>query len=185
MKRGRPATRGIDDAVTIAQKRGCVMRVTYSPESVCDFFIRTVTFVIFVRVVRFEKIVAPANEIGHECRGIIAELRLFPQSLQIQTELWVYSKHGTYRFFRLTGAGLEEIPQNGEPGTAAPAGDETRPDEAGAGETPSQTGLPLSSPSAETPLGESVSSLPPVVNSPSENCGETGGSGNKSPVPGD
>ena len=42
---------------------------------------------IFVRVVRFEKIVAPGNEIGYECREIIAELRLFPQqSLQIQTE---------------------------------------------------------------------------------------------------
>jgi hypothetical protein len=115
MKRGRPATRGIDTAVSIAQARGCVMRVTYAPESVCDFFIRTVMLVIFVRVVRIEKIVAPVHEIEHLCRGIIAELRLFPPSLQIRLELWVYSKHGTYRFFRLTEAGLEEIPQGGEP----------------------------------------------------------------------
>lgn len=114
MNRGRPATRGINDAVAIAQRRGCVMRVTYAHDSVCDFFIRAVMLVIFVRVVRIEKIVAPINEIEFVCRRMIAELRLFPPSQQIRLELWVYSKHGTYRFFRLTDAGLEEIRQNGE-----------------------------------------------------------------------
>lgn len=114
MKRGRPATRGIKDAVSIAQKRGCVMRVQPGPDSVCDFLIRTAALLIFVRVVRFEKIVAPAHEIAYECRGIIAELRLFPPSLQIRIELWIYTRHGTYRFFRLTDTGLEEIQQDGE-----------------------------------------------------------------------
>jgi len=115
MKRGRPSTIGINNAVTIAKKRGCVMRVTYSSDSVCDFFIRTVTHVTFVRLIRIEKIVAPASEIKHEHREIIAELRLFPQSLQIKRELWVYNKYGTYRFFRLNDDGLEEIQQSGEP----------------------------------------------------------------------
>ena len=114
MKRGRPSTTGINDAVTIAKKRGCVMRVMYAPDSVCDFFIRTVTHVAFVRLIRIEKIVAPASEIERERREIIAELRLFPQSLQIKRELWVYNKYGTYRFFRLTDDGLEEIQQTGE-----------------------------------------------------------------------
>lgn len=115
MKRGRPSTTGINDAVAIAKKRGCVMRVTYAPDSICDFFIRTVTHVAFARLVRIEKIIAPASQIKHEYREIIAELRLFPQSLQIQRELWVYNKYGTYRFFRLTDDGLEEIQQTGEP----------------------------------------------------------------------
>jgi hypothetical protein len=119
MKRGRPATTGINDAVAIAQKRGCVMQIVYASDSVCDFLIRTVAFVIFVRVVRSEKIVAPVQDIAYEYRGIIAELRLFPPSLQIQTELWIYSRHGTYRFFRLTDAGLEEIQQDGETAPAA------------------------------------------------------------------
>lgn len=114
MKRGRPATKGIDDAVAIALRRGCVMRVTHSSMSVCDFFIRVVTCVIFVRVVRFERITAPVREIEHERRGTLAELRLFPLSHQIQLELWLYSRHGTYRFFRLTDAGLKEIRQDGE-----------------------------------------------------------------------
>jgi len=114
MKRGRPSTTGINDAVTIAKKRGCVMRVTYSSDSVCDFFIRTVTHVIFVRAVRFEKIMLPVEEVERQCREIISELRLFPLSEQIQLEIWAYSKHGTYRFFRINGTGLEEIPHAGE-----------------------------------------------------------------------
>jgi len=98
-----------------------VMRVMYSSDSVCDFFIRTVTFVIFVRAVRFEKIILPVEEIERECREIISELRLFPPSEQIQLEIWAYSKHGTYRFFRINGTGLEEIPESPEPETAIPA----------------------------------------------------------------
>lgn len=119
MKRGRPATKGLDDATAIARKRGCVMQIVYASDSVCDFLIRTAALVIFVRAVRFDKIVAPVSEIEHACRGIIAELRLFPRSEQIRLELWIYSRHGTYRFFRLTGAGLEEIRQDGEVAPAA------------------------------------------------------------------
>lgn len=96
------------------------MRVMYSSDSVCDFFIRTGTLVIFVRAVRFEKIILPVEEIERKCREIISELRLFPPSEQIQLEVWAYSKHGTYRFFRINGTGLEEIAESPEPETATP-----------------------------------------------------------------
>jgi hypothetical protein len=121
MKRGRPATTGIDNAIPIAQKRGCVMRVTHSADSICDFFIRTITHVAFVRAVRFEKIIIPVKEIERECREVIAELRLFPPSEQIQLELWAYSKHGTFRFFRINDTGLEEIPQERKSRESTPA----------------------------------------------------------------
>jgi len=182
MKRGRPATRGIDTAFGIAQKRGCVMRVVNTPESVCDFFIRTVMLIIFVRVVRIEKIVAPVREIEHQCRGTIAELRLFPPSPQIRLELWVYSKHGTYRFFRLTEAGLEEIPQSGEPGSAVTAGGESGT--ADGPVTPKVEGKEAGesdegriSPPVEVLMGEGGSPPPRTGNSPSENspAGKGGG----------
>jgi len=128
MKRGRPSTTGINNAIPIAQKRGCVMRVTYSPESVCDFFIRTVTLVVFIRLIRIEKIVASVNEIEYDYREIIAELRLFPQSQQIQKELWVYNKYGTYRFFRLTEDSLEEIQPSGEPAKNSEPGPDAKPE---------------------------------------------------------
>ncbi|MDD5143048.1 hypothetical protein [Methanoregula sp.] len=136
MKRGRPSTTGINDAVAIAKKRGCVMRVTYSSDSVCDFFIRTVTHVTFVRLIRIEKIIAPASEIEHKYREIIAELRLFPQSLQIKRELWVYNKYGTYRFFRLTDDGLEESQQSGEPAKNGEPEPDAKPEGGNNKETP-------------------------------------------------
>ena len=122
MTKGRPATRGIDDAVAIARKRGCVMKIQHGLESVCDFLIRTAAFVVFVKARRTDKIVATAREIEHGFRALIGELRLFPPSAQILLELWIYSKNGTYRFFRLGEAGIVEIDLDGMPVLAAAPG---------------------------------------------------------------
>jgi hypothetical protein len=127
--------------------------------------------------VRIEKIVAPVNEIEFMCRRMIAELRLFPPSQQIRLELWVYSRHGTYRFFRLTPAGLEEIQQNGEPGTAGPANGNagtaevpvTRNGGEGAGVGIGKTGEDQIAPSVEVPHSEGPSPPHYSEKSPSEN----------------
>jgi hypothetical protein len=115
MTKGRPATRGVDDAVDIARKRGCVMKIVYGLESVCDLFIRTAAYIAFVKTRRTEKITATIQEIEHAYHDLIAELRLFPVSAQILLELWIYSRHGTYRFFRLGEAGLVELDRDGWP----------------------------------------------------------------------
>ena len=196
MKRGRPAIKGIDNATAIARRRGCVMRVMYAPDSVCDLVIRTAMLVIFVRVVRFERIVAPVSEIEHDCRGILAELRLFPQSPQIRHELWIYSKHGTYRCFRLTEAGgLEEIRQDGEAVMTLAATGETPPaPEPGAGDTGEQApdGSPAETPAKITPSdgpgtlpGEGISCPDPPVGAPSVDFLDPEGSRNNPPKTGD
>ena len=115
MTKGRPATTGVDDAVVIAHKRGCVMRIVYGLESISDLIIRTAAYVVFVKTRRTEKITATIQEIEHAYHNLIAELRLFPVSAQILRELWIYSKHGTYRFFRVGEAGLAEVDRNGMP----------------------------------------------------------------------
>jgi hypothetical protein len=115
MTKGRPATRGVDDAVVIARKRGCVMRIVYGLESLSDLVIRTAAYVAFIKTRRTEKITATIREIEHAYQDLIAELRLFPVSAQILLELWVYSRHGTYRFFRLGEAGLAEVDRDGMP----------------------------------------------------------------------
>lgn len=115
MTKGRPATRGIDDAIAIARKRGCVMRIAYGLDSTCDFLIRTVAYIVFAKIRRMDRITATASGIGHEFRDIIGELRLFPKSKEILLELWIYSKHGTYRFFRIMEYGLVEIGGDGGP----------------------------------------------------------------------
>jgi hypothetical protein len=125
MTKGRPATTGVDDAIVIARKRGCVTRIVYGLDSVCDLLIRTAAHVVFVKTRRTEKITATIHEIEHAYHGQIAELRLFPESAQILLELWVYSKHGTYRFFRIHEAGLAEVDRDGKP--VPPPGEITAP----------------------------------------------------------
>jgi len=115
MTKGRPATTGVDDAIVIARKRGCVMRIVYGLESLSDLVIRTAAYVAFVKTRRTEKITATIQEIEHAYQDLIAELRLFPVSAEILRELWIYSKHGTYRFFRINEAGLAEVDQHGLP----------------------------------------------------------------------
>jgi hypothetical protein len=115
MTKGRPATTGIGDAVVIARKRGCTTRVVYGLESVCDLFIRTAAHVAFIKTRRTEKITATIREIEYAYQNLIGELRLFPESAQILLELWLYSKHGTYRFFRIGEAGLAEVDRDGIP----------------------------------------------------------------------
>jgi len=126
MTKGRPATRGVDDAVVIAHKRGCVMKIVYGLESICDLVIRTAVCVAFIKTRRTEKITATIQEIEHAYHNLISELRLFPVSAQILRELWIYSKHGTYRFFRIGDAGLIELDRHGMP--AAEPGATTVPD---------------------------------------------------------
>lgn len=150
MKKGRPMTRGLDDAVAIARKRGCVMKCEYGLENTCDLFIRTSTYIALVRLRRMDKIDAPVGEIEHESRDLIAELRLFPESAQIHLELWAYSRHGTYRLFLIRGTGLVELGRDGEPAGekengALPPGPDTgagegKPDLADEGVPPSETG---------------------------------------------
>jgi len=109
MTRGRPVTRGVDNAIEIARARGCVMKFYSGPESVCDLMIRSPVHLIFVRVKRFDRILSTPKEIEEEHRDLILQLRSFPVSGLIIRELWVYSKHGTYRFFRLGDTSIEEI----------------------------------------------------------------------------
>jgi hypothetical protein len=125
MRRGRPATKGVDDAVAIARKRGFVMRIEYGPENICDLIIRTALHLVVVRVRRMDTIAATLPEIEHACRTLIAELRLFPVSAQIELEIWLYSRHGTFRFFRINGTGLIEIARDGEPAGQPPGQPET------------------------------------------------------------
>jgi hypothetical protein len=166
MKRGRPSTTGINNAITIAKKRGCVMRVMYSSDCVCDFFIRTVTLVIFVRAVRLEKIILPVEEIERKCREIISELRLFPPSEQIQLEMWAYSKHGTYRFFRINSNSLEEIPHEGEtPERTLPETTDTTP--------PPSVGTPIIPKLSQNTPTDSSSSKNPLTGSTSPAPGFT------------
>ena len=116
MTRGRPATTGISGASAIARARGEFIPFAHSPEGIFSFMIRTPSAMIFVRVQYVTLLHVPAATLAEQYRNLIDTLR--SRSGPAPAELWPYNKHGSYRYFRISGSGLVELDACGNP--AAP-----------------------------------------------------------------
>jgi hypothetical protein len=115
MTRGRPVSKALDDALPVARGRGTVMRFCPETESTCDLMIRTSVHLVIVRVKRVCKIRCTAEAIEAELHEWLILLRSFPVSKSILCEIWVYTKQGSWRFFRVGSTGLVEIDRDGNP----------------------------------------------------------------------
>jgi hypothetical protein len=85
------------------------------PESLYDLTIISAVPVVFVRVKFAARILASLQEIIAEFRDAILRLRSIPQDAAISRELWLRSKHGTWRLFRVAADGLTELDRDGRP----------------------------------------------------------------------
>ena len=115
MSRGRPPTKGMDIALPVAKARGHVIELVQNGDTPGDFEIivgGVLTFVSFCRADPFRS--TPA-EIEAENRVRIARLRSVPASAHVLRELWIYSKYGSLRFFRVEDTWLLEIGSDGMP----------------------------------------------------------------------
>lgn len=127
MSRGPPPDKGFEVALPLAERRGQVMFFQRISQDFCDFMIKGAGFIAFVRLRLADRLHGPIREIGAEFAGTITGLGTFPASLQIFRELWLYSRRGALRFFRLGAAGLFEIDcfgipfVDGKPVVAVPA----------------------------------------------------------------
>jgi hypothetical protein len=115
MSRGPRPYRAITGALVIARLRGKVHLTENGPETQYDFTITAVTPVSFVRVKYAGRILAPLSEILESYRDEIFRLRSITNNTGISRELWLRSKHGTWRFFRVTEEGLIELDRSGLP----------------------------------------------------------------------
>ena len=121
MTRGRPSTTGISGAAPVARARGEFVPFGTSPESVFSFMIRTPATLTFVRVQYVTSLYLPVADVGEQHRDLIAQLR--SRSGPAVPELWLYNKHGSYRYFRTGEAGLIELTSRGEAVPGRGAGD--------------------------------------------------------------
>ena len=127
MSRGPEPDNGFNVAIPLAERRGQVLFFRRASQDFCDFMIKGAWFIAFVRLRLAGRLRGSLAEIGWEFSGTINGLGSFPQSMQIFRELWLYSRHGALRFFRLGAAGLIEIDSlgipfvNGKPAVAVPA----------------------------------------------------------------
>jgi hypothetical protein len=105
--------RALPEGITLARLRGKVEVTRDNRAALYHFAIIATGMVAFVRVRYAEQILALPAEILAEFRGDISRLRVIVQNAAISPELWLRSRHGTWRFFRVTAEGLIEISRAG------------------------------------------------------------------------
>ena len=114
MSRGRRPVHTIDDAVPIAKIRGTVQMAEPGPESQYDFTITGTKPVSFVRVKYSEHILAVIAEVVRDFADEIIALRSITQDVALSCELWIRSRYGTWRFFRVFAEDVVEIGRDGK-----------------------------------------------------------------------
>jgi len=113
MTRGPRPHKALEEAIPIAKERGMV-QVTFSgPERIFDIAIVSKVPIAFVRVMFAPKILATIHELAEYYKTEIAQLRIVAKDPAITAELWLRSKHGTWRFFLITPSTLVEIDREG------------------------------------------------------------------------
>ncbi len=115
--------RTIPDALSLARLRGKVQVNGTRREALYHFAIVAAGLVAFVRARFAEQILATPEEFALEFRDDITRLRAVVEAATNSRELWLRSRHGTWRFFRIIADRLVEI---GRDGQVLP-GDDARP----------------------------------------------------------
>ena len=115
MSRGPRAHRTLGGAVGIAGERGLVHVVAPGRDTLFDLTIAMIIPMVFVRAKFTEKICAAIDDIAADFREEIRRLRLVARDSALACELWLRSRNGTWRFFRVTMDAIVEIRRNGEP----------------------------------------------------------------------
>lgn len=106
--------RALPDALPLAHRRGKVQVAESGPENMYNFTIVSPDLVTFVRVKFIPRILVAPADILADFRDVIVRLRAIVQAGVISRELWLRSKHGTWRFFRVTADGIIEIDERGQ-----------------------------------------------------------------------
>jgi hypothetical protein len=73
-----------------------------------------------IRLQNAPRLYGTPAEIAREFSDAIARLRLHPAGGPVSRELWLYSRYGVLRFFRVLGDGIVEIGADGKEPAAGP-----------------------------------------------------------------
>jgi len=112
--KGRPPSRAIKEALGLAKLRGLVHQCVSDPERLYDITIVGVRPIAFIRVMYAPEIPAALSKILNDFRKEIRLLRLISPDATESLELWLRSKHGTWRLFRVVGDSIAEIDRDGK-----------------------------------------------------------------------
>ncbi|MCK9631275.1 MAG: hypothetical protein M0R30_06485 [Methanoregula sp.] len=114
MSRGPKSRRAYRASIPVAEIREKVQMAENGPERLYDFTIVSTVPVAFICVKYARRILVSLAEIAAEFSEDIQKLRLITHDTAISRELWLCSKHGTLRFFRIIADGLVELGRDGK-----------------------------------------------------------------------
>jgi len=115
VRRGPKISQGFELAIPFALRRGHVMVFMATLLNLAEFLITGNGLFVLVRVRLARRIRAGIADIESEFADAIAGLRLVPRTGPVSCELWLYSKHGILRHFRVLDTRLVEIDSYGTP----------------------------------------------------------------------
>jgi hypothetical protein len=117
MKRGPEPVKGYDAAIPVALRRGRVMHFRSSPAYVGEFLFYGNGQLVLVSLRLARRLFrGTLAGISAEYADAIAGLCTLPCGGPVSRELWLYSRYGALRFFRVgEGGSLEEIDRDGVP----------------------------------------------------------------------
>ena len=114
MSRGARPHRALDDAIPIAKARGLIQMAMGGPERIFDIAIVSKIPIVFASIMFAPKILAPVPELAEYYRNDLARLRVIARDTAVVIELWIRSRHGTWRFFQVMPSSLVEIDREGK-----------------------------------------------------------------------
>ena len=112
--RGPRAHRALKDAIPIAKARGLIQLAMGGPERIYDLSIVSKIPIIFASIMFAPKILASIPELAEYYASDIARLRVIARDAAVVIELWIRSRHGTWRFFQVTSSSLVEVDREGK-----------------------------------------------------------------------
>lgn len=107
-------TTALDVAIRIARLRGTVMTFHAGPENFAHLLIRSPGTITFVLIRYASRLSGTPDEIAAMYQEALILLRSAPGSGPLVRELWLYSRYGGWRYFRIEDAGITEVSGNGE-----------------------------------------------------------------------
>lgn len=115
MKRGPNVSKGIVLAIPHALRRGQVMIFLASLMNLAEILITGSGLFVLVRIRLSRKLSARIADIEADFRDVIDGLRTVPRFGPVSCELWLYSRYGTMRYFRIEDTSIVEIDPFGAP----------------------------------------------------------------------
>lgn len=127
MIRGPLPSKGFDAALPVARARGHVEHFRRMRGNTADLMVSGSGILAIIRIQNAPRLYLTLAEIAREFSDAIARLRLHPAGGPVSRELWLYSRYGVLRFFRVLDDGIVEIGADGKvlaagPVVPAPAG---------------------------------------------------------------